>query len=97
MNDFSFDEWAELYKSNPEEFELKRKEMLDAEIMKAPPEHRSSLRAIQLECDLLRAITTPLQATIEISKMMCNKLNELKTPLTQLRQIIEDDNEAQKS
>jgi len=90
MTNFSFDEWANLYEANPAEFERKRKELLEAEIMKAPPEHRPMLRVLQMECDAIRAVSSPMEATVEFSKMAAKKLKELKTPLTQLRQICED-------
>ena len=90
MTEFNFDEWAELYKSDPEEFENKRRELLEAEIMKAPIEHRNDLRVIQLECDIVSLTNTPLNATIKLSEMMVERLNRLKAPLTRLREIAED-------
>jgi hypothetical protein len=90
MNNFSFDEWTKLYETNPEEFERKRKNLLEAEILKAPVENRSKLRLLQMECDAIRASMTPIEATIEMTKMAAKTLQELKTPLTQLRAICED-------
>lgn len=93
MYEFNFDEWAALYRENPEEFERKRKQVIEAEILKAPVEHRAQLRILQMDCDGIRQAMPPLEATVEMSKLMINKLNELKAPLTQLREIYEDINE----
>ena len=78
MSDFNFDEWANLAKNFPEEFEQKRKEALEKEIMKAPLEKRNALRMLQMECDAYHNNMKPLEALGEISKMMHSKLEELK-------------------
>lgn len=93
MVNISFDEWAALYKADPVEFERRRKELIDLEILKAPIEHRDMLRVLQTECDAIRAVYDPLQSTIKMSDMMVDRLNKLKAPLTQLRQLCEDINE----
>lgn len=90
MTEFSFDEWARLYKTDPAEFDRKRKEFLDLEISKAPEKYRDILRVLQTECNAIRKVNTPLDATIEISAMMEERLSRLKAPLTQLRSICED-------
>jgi len=90
MTDFNFDEWAELYKNDPIEFERRRKEVIEAEILKSSIENRAMLRTLQTQCDAIRSVLNPIDATIEISKMAVKRLGELKTPLTQLRQICED-------
>jgi hypothetical protein len=87
MSDFSFDEWAKLYKEDPIAFECKRKETLEAEILKAPIESRIRLRLIQMECDAIHDSMSPMEATIEMTNMAVKKLQELKAPLTQLRSI----------
>lgn len=93
MNKIDFDQWATLYSENPEEFERRRKELIEREILNAPIEHRAKLRILQVECDAIRQSMSPLEATVEMSKMMVNKLNELRAPLTQLREICEDINQ----
>ena len=90
MNDFPFDEWVKLYETDPDAFERKRKDLLEAEIMKAPVETRGKLRLIQMECDAMHTSMSPMEATVEMTKMAAKKLQELKTPLTQLRAICED-------
>ena len=49
MSHMSFDEWAKLYKLDPEEFERKRRDVIEAEICKAPIERRAKLRLLQME------------------------------------------------
>ena len=84
MSDFNFDEWASLYKNYPEEFERKRKEVLEKEIQKAPVSHRQNLRVLQMRCDAYHNNMTPLAALSEISKMMHGKLGELKDAYIEL-------------
>lgn len=90
MEDSSFEEWVKLYEEDPVAFENKRKEILEAEILKAPVELRGKLRLIQMECDAMHTSMSPIEATVEMTKMAAKKLQELKTPLTQLRAICED-------
>jgi hypothetical protein len=78
MTDFNFDEWANLAKNFPEEFEQKRKEVLEKEIMKAPLERRNKLRMLQMECDAYHHNMQPLAALGEITKMMHGKLEEMR-------------------
>jgi hypothetical protein len=78
MSDFNFDEWANLAKNFPEEFEQKRKDVLEKEIMKAPLERRNKLRMLQMECDAYHFNMTPLAALGKIGGMMHSKLEELK-------------------
>lgn len=78
MVKIDFDEWADLYKNFPEEFERKRKALLDAEIAKAPIERRNKLRMLQMECDAYRQSLPPLMAAAEISKLMIDKVYEMQ-------------------
>lgn len=90
MTEFSFDEWARLYETDPEAFERKRADLLEEVIRSAPVEHRAKLRMLQIECDGIRQAMDPMEATIEMTRMATAKLQELKTPLTQLRAVCED-------
>ena len=78
MIEFNFDEWADLYKTHPEEFERKRKDLLDSEIAKAPIANRNDLRMLQMECDAYRQSLLPLEAANEMSKLMVEKVYELQ-------------------
>ena len=85
MDDFNFDEWANLAKNHPEEFERKRTNLLNSEIHKAPIEYRNNLRLLQLECDVYHNSMSPIEATVAISNLLDTKLNELKTHTELLR------------
>jgi hypothetical protein len=84
MSDFNFDEWANLYKNYPEEYERKRKEVLEKEIMKAPLERRNNLRMLQMECDAYHFGMEPLAGLAEISKLMHGRLEMLKDEFIEL-------------
>ncbi len=90
MDQFDFDDWALLYKTNPGEFERKRKELLSAVIASAPVESRAILRVIQQECDILHETLDPMHATVEMSKMMAVKVSQLVPHLSSLQDIIND-------
>ena len=84
MADINFDEWAELYKTHPEEFERKRKALLDAEILKAPIKNRHKLRMLQTECDAYRATYSPLQAAEKMCKLLVEKAFEIQDSVLDL-------------
>jgi hypothetical protein len=90
MDDFSFDEWAKLYETDPVEFERRRKDLLEQQILKAPIENRNGLRLLQMECDAIRNTHGPMESAAIITTMASEKLKELKAPLTQLRSACED-------
>jgi hypothetical protein len=88
MDKITFDEWVALYKTNPKEYERKRKEVLDQEILKAPVGQRNRLRLLQMECDAYHNSLPPMEATIEISKLLVQKLEELDKQLQELKTFI---------
>lgn len=90
MDRINFDEWSKLYETNPVEFERRRAEFLTAQIDKAPISIRNHLRLIQMQCDTLHAMYPPLEATIKILELTVEKMKELRTNLTILRERIED-------
>lgn len=90
MEDFLFDEWAKLYETDPAEFERRRKDLLEKEILKAPVEKRNGLRLLQMECDAIRKTHGPIESAAIMTTMASKKLQELKAPLTQLRAAYED-------
>lgn len=86
---FLFNEWVDLYKNDPAEFERKRRTIIELEILKAPIKNRNKLRLIQMECDAYRLQLSALDATIAISGLMLEKIELLKTQLEELKQHIE--------
>ncbi len=77
-----FEVWAELAKSDPEAFEHKRRETIDAFIASTPAEGQQRLRGLQFRVDMERSrASNPLSATIRISNMMWNSFAELRDAL----------------
>ena len=97
MIKINFDEWANLYKNYPEEFERKRKEVIDDEIAKSPISRRNNLRMIQMECDAIRGMYPPLQAANEMSKLMVEKVYQLQDSFLDLGIACKEFDEASKS
>ena len=82
--DFNFDEMVSLYKSSPEEFENRRREIVNAEIAKAPIPRRNMLRMIQLECDMIHVTCEPEHAIQKISELMLDKAFTLNDSVASL-------------
>lgn len=89
MPEINFDEWAELYKTDPEEFEARRQKAIDELINNAPVRHRNSMRLTQLECDAYRVSMSPIEATAEMLKSANQKLSQINIHLTELKKIID--------
>ena len=51
---FDFDQWMALAQSDPEAFEARRREVLQAEIAKAPEAYRQRLTGLQWRIDIER-------------------------------------------
>ena len=72
--DFDFKEWVEL-KDDPEAFEKKRAEWIEAHIQSAPLAHQQRLRGLQFEIEGIRKkAKNPYQSTINISKLYCGSI-----------------------
>ncbi len=85
-----FDEWANLAKSDPEKFEVRRREIIEKAIASNPPERQHRLRCLQWKIDQIRDRSpTPLSACVKISNMMWDSLTGpggLKESLSQVQQ-----------
>lgn len=90
MTKINFDEWSELYKTDPEEFENRRRFILEQEMLKAPLQYRNNLRLLQTECDIICEMYNPLEATVQISKLMTEKLDRLTENLKELKVKLDD-------
>ena len=67
----SFDEWAELARSDPSAFEAHRRGVIDAFISSVPPRQRSHLRQVQWRIDVVRKrAPNPLAACRRMYEMM---------------------------
>jgi hypothetical protein len=84
--DFNFDEWAELYKTNPEEFERKRARVLKEEIAKAPAHLQADLAATMKRVAIIRAThkADPIAGAVAMNQIMMKKMTELQSALVTL-------------
>lgn len=81
----NFDEWVELYKNDPVEFEKKRRAIISQQINSAPPQIRDKLYALQAEIEIIRAKTKdPLETTKQIMKMLDKQSEDLEQALKKL-------------
>jgi hypothetical protein len=67
---FNFDEWAELYKRDPVEFESRRKQVLADMIAQAPADKQLKLHQLQWKLDAIHQTQTPIQALLNMQRMM---------------------------
>ncbi|VAW79041.1 hypothetical protein MNBD_GAMMA15-2576 [hydrothermal vent metagenome] len=70
-----FDDWAELAQSDPEAFEARRKQAIDALIARMPEHKQQRMRCLQWKIDQVRDRTkSPMAACIKLSEMMWDSL-----------------------
>lgn len=67
---FNFDEWAELAKNDPDEFERRRKAVIAEAIAAAPAAQQLKLHQLQWKIDAIRSTNTPLGALLKMQEMM---------------------------
>lgn len=90
-DDFNFDEMAKLAKEDPKAFEQKRLELIRNFLQSAGEDRKRKLEGLQFKIDMIRRkAKTPLQATIEISKLMHDSFVELRELLLTTKSLIED-------
>lgn len=72
---FDFDHWSELASRDPEGFEARRRETIEAAIRQAPARTQARLRRLQWKLDQIRRTSgTPLAACIRMHNMMWDSL-----------------------
>ncbi|MCW5626511.1 MAG: DUF3135 domain-containing protein [Burkholderiales bacterium] len=82
---FDFEEWRDLAASDPEAFERRRLEAIEALIAQAPERERQRLRGLQFRIDMERQRSSnPLGACVRISRMMWERFNDLQHALEDL-------------
>lgn len=80
MDDFDFDEWALLARTAPDEFELRRRALIEIEILKSDNVRR--MRGLQWRVDLERSrARNPLDACVRLSNMMWDSFMDLNHAL----------------
>ena len=84
MNEFDFEEWMELYKADPEEFEEKKAALLKSEIhaMTDDSEMQQRLEAILFNQDLrLSKFKDPVARFCEVQRQMNMQIGKFKAAL----------------
>lgn len=83
--EFDFDAWVRLARENPEEFERRRSEILQASIDSAPVEHRKRLEGLQFQINMERQRAgTALGACVKLNSMMWAGFFRLRRELSGL-------------
>ena len=73
-----FEDWLELAKTNPEAFEAKRQEAVEAAISNAPANIQPRLRGLQWRVDRTRDLaSSPVSSMMAISNMMWDNYHYL--------------------
>lgn len=66
-----FEQWSQLARRDPEAFEDRRRELIDAVIARAPQDRQQRLRGLQWRVDQVRSRSSnPLAACISLTDMM---------------------------
>jgi hypothetical protein len=74
-NDFDFDEWSALAKSDPAAFEQKRLDLIEDFLNSLPHHDQKRLRGLQFRIDMeRRRARTPMAACLKLSAMMWDSL-----------------------
>jgi len=80
MDNFDFDEWAMLARTAPDEFEQRRRAVIESLISSS--DHVRRLRGLQWRIDLERKrARTPLQACVRLSTLMWDSFMDLNHAL----------------
>ena len=83
--EFDLEQWQQLARDDPEQFERQRKEAIESLIAQAPVELRGRLRALQCRIDLeRRRAKSPLEATMRLQSMMWERFAQLREALLSL-------------
>lgn len=83
---FDWNTWSTLARENPEEFERRRREEIEAVIAAASPEHQQRLRGLQFRIDVERQrSSSPMGACVRINRMMWESFAQLRTSLQDLQ------------
>lgn len=81
MDNFDFDEWAALAKMAPDEFEQRRRNVLEKLIANSTANNRR-LRGLQCRIDMERIrARTPMKACLRLSTLMSDEFINLNTAL----------------
>lgn len=84
MQAFDFEEWAELYRRSPAEFEARRQAVLEEQIAHSPltEERKAKLRAALFEAHT--AGQDPMESVLRAQRLMWEAFTELQSQLKSL-------------
>jgi hypothetical protein len=89
--DFDFDEWMEVYKTDPDMFEKMRQDLIESTIKQAPIGMRRRLNGLQWQIDTeIKLAKNPLDGCIKIYEMMMDSVYEPNGLLDALSMTKED-------
>lgn len=83
--DFNFDEWMQLAKEDPAEFERRRKLAIDAEIQAAPKHVQPNLEKLQERLDDIHVRFTPQEAMLRMHELMDCSVEMINRLFTELQ------------
>lgn len=84
---FDFDEWADIYKRDPEAFERRRAEWIHQYIESAPPHLQPRLRGVMFRVDAERRLArNPIDACVRLTAMMWDSFTDMQRELGCARQ-----------
>ncbi len=79
MIEFEFDDWSNLYKTDPQAFEQRRGAALETFIQEAPEHTRLRLQQTLFRIEMARKTAkSPLQSAISASKLMWESYGKLR-------------------
>ena len=85
---FDFDDWAEMARRDPEQFEARRDELIRRQIEQASAASRQRMTGLQWRIDCMRRKAgTPLAACMAISGMMWDSMLGENGLIEQLQQL----------
>jgi hypothetical protein len=89
--DYVFEDWRHLHETDPDAFELRRKEALESVIQSAPPDMQARLRGLQFRVDMERSRAgSDLGACLKAQSMMWDSLVRLRDALSELSSVQQD-------
>ena len=89
--DYVFEDWQHLHETDPDAFELRRKEALESVIQSAPPDMQARLRGLQFRVDMERGRAgSNLAACLKAQSMMWDSLVRLRDALSELSSVQQD-------
>ena len=87
---FDFDAWMKLAKTNPQDFEQRRRDVTEHVIESAPPERRERMRSLQWKIDMERKRhPNPHNACLHLFGMMWDRVYGENGLLDTLRMVSE--------